>query len=1072
MAAKRRDLSFVFQPVIHEPLSKPEHSVQQNGVNGDVVVNGGSSHEPPVQTKESQVFYGAMREAFQSKVQHPRKAMSLFLKAGKGLVLTGNDEAALECFESLIHLAKEQLNRVFAEKSTLPPLSPDERAEVYRRKSLRRQDSIREETEQEVKDSQGQSTQNSERTTLVNGYSDTAPENVTVISIDSDPLSDSKTSTVVEEQNEVVQVCDATDMFVVQEESTTFYSAETVVERHSVASSESSMSDDTGVGVPVALSETTVQNCSEGSVSCAAELAQDDMQMCVVECVESAGEDFEVATCTLDYDDSVSVCSLGSTEENIVQTHEIVMECGEQIVEEVPMSPQAKALVRRGYVVNELMDTEQSYIQDLGYVVKGYIPEFSSCNLPIELKNKEKEVFSNIEDIYEWHSREFYNDLKYCEDEPEKIGEVFAQSEQQLDELYSEYCRNKPKSDLLVQKYADTFFQGCKEKLGHRLQLADYLIKPVQRITKYQLLLKDILKHTEKAGEDCTELQRALDVALRILKRTNDMVNVGMLQGFEVKPEETGDLVLQDEFEVVDGKAKTKPKERRVFLFEKTIIFSEPMTREGGLPEFRFVHNMKTKGIGQTESVDSDPCKWAVWFRKLGGAEIYLLKASSPETKELWIKAIKECHDKKRPGLLKAWYKYRGRNSESEKDHDDSTDGGLLRIRTQRPHGGSRRTTVKRKSSKGSKTGKRKDRQEGELSAAERLRENIRKFRTEERLLAVDPSSIGDECEGLIQGSSLEESSVPQSPSVEMNAELKVAELSSAERWLKLEIEENQLNKLLHLTRMIAARLFQMRDRERALELYSDVIATILSVEELRKLEGLFAARDLLLSKSVEVYEGYRKEHMNASFDVEDSYNSLANLLNETAGFSSISKGTTWSIVLYSITAAAASREQHWREASQAFYRVSMVYSNMQATANAVDSLLDAHWMCCQAEDYLTALQFLYNGFIRALAAKDLMRCLRLEQQALHLVDKIKSLGARVHQMVSDEEELDARQQVSTHHVEFLVNMSRATRRRDWAWFEIAETELQKFCSGHQADAVLQAVFLKIKKSLPGPSEC
>ena len=30
-------------------------------------------------------------------------------------------------------------------------------------------------------------------------------------------------------------------------------------------------------------------------------------------------------------------------------------------------------------------------------------------------------------------------------------------------------------------------------------------------------------------------LQEGLDVALRILKRTNDMVNVGMLQGFEVK---------------------------------------------------------------------------------------------------------------------------------------------------------------------------------------------------------------------------------------------------------------------------------------------------------------------------------------------------------------------------------------------------------------------------------------------------------------------------------------------------------------------------------------------------------
>ena len=51
----------------------------------------------------------------------------------------------------------------------------------------------------------------------------------------------------------------------------------------------------------------------------------------------------------------------------------------------------------------------------------------------------------------------------------------------------------------------------------------------------------------------------------------------------------------QDEFIVVDGKAKTKGKERRVFLFEKMVIFSEPMTREGGLTEFRYVHNMKVK---------------------------------------------------------------------------------------------------------------------------------------------------------------------------------------------------------------------------------------------------------------------------------------------------------------------------------------------------------------------------------------------------------------------------------------------------------------------------------------------
>ena len=40
------------------------------------------------------------------------------------------------------------------------------------------------------------------------------------------------------------------------------------------------------------------------------------------------------------------------------------------------------------------------------YFLQGYIQEFSSADdLPVELKNKEKEVFSNLEDIYDWHSR-------------------------------------------------------------------------------------------------------------------------------------------------------------------------------------------------------------------------------------------------------------------------------------------------------------------------------------------------------------------------------------------------------------------------------------------------------------------------------------------------------------------------------------------------------------------------------------------------------------------------------------------------------------------------------------------
>lgn len=1059
-----RDLSFAFQPVIHEPLSNPEFL--QNNVNRNVAVNGGITDG----THEQKVLLATMKEAFESKVQHPRRAMSLFLKAGKGLVSMGDEETALECFESLIHLAKEQLNHVCAEKSKLPPLTSEERTELYHKNSPRKHNSIKEEVEQSdpkkpVLMLNGHCEQLLSSKTMENGDPDmkfidchsesskSGPSEVTV-----------ETPSFQEITTHVVQASDESNVVVVQEESVAFYSPESPLEDNSFYSAESSLSLNTST--PLHFGEPVVQKLSfdhESVITCAAELVQEEMQICEpVESAESVTEVCEVDT--VESGDNISVCSIGSMD-SVEQTHEneIVMECVTTVVEEVSMSPVKKALIRRGYVVNELLDTEQSYIQDLGHVVKGFISEFSSCSdLPLELKNKEKEVFSNLEEIYEWHSKEFYIKVKQFEDEPDVIGDVFIQSEQRMEELYSEYCRNKLKSDSLVQRYADFFFKSCKERLGQRLQLSDYLIKPVQRITKYQLLLKDILKQQERAGEDCTQLGEALDVALRILKRTNDMVNVGMLQGFEVNPGETGELILQDEFIVVDGKAKTKGKERRVFLFEKIIIFSEPMTREGGLPAYRYIHNMKTKGIGQTESVDSNPCKWAVWLRKRGGAEIFILQASSPETKETWINAIKECHhSKKRAGLLKSWYKHRGRSSDKE---TNSPDAGRLRIRSPK-HGESRRTTFKRKTSKSTKS----SRKLGEMSPSERLRENIKKYRTEARLLAVDPTSFEDESD---EADGLENSSVLQSPSSEKDAEIKGAEMSSGERWLKLEAEENQLQKLLHVTRMIAARLLQLSDRERALGLYSDVIAGMLSMEELRKLEGVFSQRDVILGRSQEIYEAYRNARTNSGLEVEDSYNSLTNLLNETAGFASVIRGSSWSVVLYSLTAAAACREQHWRDASQAFYRASMVYTNLQATMCAVDSLLDAHWVCCQAEDYFNALQFLYNGFIRALAAKDLIRCLRLEQQALHLVDKINSLGPRVFDLSTEEGELDARQQINSYHVEFLVNMSRATRRRDWAWFEIAETELQKFCSGngHQADAILQTVFLKIKKSLPGTS--
>ena len=220
---------------------------------------------------------------------------------------------------------------------------------------MKRQDSVREEGDanhnemlQEVRDT---------TKTIVNGFGDSVhsvyegSDNITRISVDCDPASNSKQASIGQEQDEksiengameVVQACDESNMFVVEEQSTEFCYVETVVEERSIPSSESFMSDD--VGKSVACTEAVVQD----SVTCVAELAEEDMEICeLVECAETSSEDFQVAT-VVENDDIVSVCSLGSSE-NIVQMHEIVMETGKQLVEEVPMCPMEKALIRRGY---------------------------------------------------------------------------------------------------------------------------------------------------------------------------------------------------------------------------------------------------------------------------------------------------------------------------------------------------------------------------------------------------------------------------------------------------------------------------------------------------------------------------------------------------------------------------------------------------------------------------------------------------------------------------------------------------------------------------------------------------
>ncbi|KAM8862717.1 rho guanine nucleotide exchange factor 25 isoform 3-T3 [Spinachia spinachia] len=329
------------------------------------------------------------------------------------------------------------------------------------------------------------------------------------------------------------------------------------------------------------------------------------------------------------------------------------------------------ALEKSMYVLKELIETEKHYVVDLGLIVEGYMSTMHSKGIPEDMKGKDKIVFGNIHQIFDWHKDYFLGEVEKCIAEPERLAQLFIKHERRL-HMYVVYCQNKPKSEHIVSEYIETYFEELRQQLGHRLQLNDLLIKPVQRIMKYQLLLKDFLKYYTKAGMDIEELEKAVEVMCFVPKRCNDMMNVGRLQGFEGKITAQGKLLQQDTFTVTeqDSGFLSRAKERRIFLFEQLVIFSEPIDRKKGfsLPGYIFKNSIKVSCLGVEPSVDGDDARFVLTARNPDASVVrFLLQASSPEICRAWLYDVVQILESQRNFLnaLQSPIEYQRRESKS-----------------------------------------------------------------------------------------------------------------------------------------------------------------------------------------------------------------------------------------------------------------------------------------------------------------------------------------------------------------------------------------------------------------------
>ncbi|TFJ97982.1 Pleckstrin homology domain-containing family G member 2 [Platysternon megacephalum] len=294
-------------------------------------------------------------------------------------------------------------------------------------------------------------------------------------------------------------------------------------------------------------------------------------------------------------------------------------------------------------VVLEIVETEQAYVRDLRSIVEDYLGcIIDSGHLPLK-PEQVSTLFCNIEDIYEFNS-ELLEELENSSS-AHAIAECFVQRSEEFD-IYTLYCMNYPNSVSVLRECMENqvlagFFRERQATLCHSLPLETYLLKPVQRILKYHLLLQELARHCERSSAGYEAVEEATITMTAVAWYINDMkrkqehaARLQELQGLLVgwmgpELEAFGELVLEGQFRV-----QRVRRERAFFLFSKMLLVAK---RRG--PAFVYKSHIFCCNLALLESL-KDPLSFKISDLTIPKQQ-HVVQARNQEEKRLWIHYLK-----------------------------------------------------------------------------------------------------------------------------------------------------------------------------------------------------------------------------------------------------------------------------------------------------------------------------------------------------------------------------------------------------------------------------------------------
>ncbi|SGZ31513.1 BQ5605_C045g12190 [Microbotryum silenes-dioicae] len=367
----------------------------------------------------------------------------------------------------------------------------------------------------------------------------------------------------------------------------------------------------------------------------------------------------------------------------------------EPVAESDPVKPTSGPSDERTMIVREILDSERKYVQDLE-VLQDYQRQVQANE--VLSQDQVHALFLNLNTLADFQRRVLIGVEANASRPPEeqRFGNLFLQMEEHFS-IYEPYCANLTCAQELAMAE-----NAALSRLAHVLdpisELAPLLIKPVQRICKYPLLIgvrqdldvklssravshlteigiqwsaQSLLKNTPEESPYHGELKAGHAAIMRVTDRVNEMKRreenhkavmdlrkrVEDWKGHDI--DSFGELLLHDVFSVQKNDSE---REYFVYLFERIILCCKeaaPVGRRSGragsvkgktgsrkvpglvLKGRIFVHNV----TGTTATHRTSQNLLEIRWRGDVGEEAFTIKCRSEDVLKHWEKSVAKAVD-------------------------------------------------------------------------------------------------------------------------------------------------------------------------------------------------------------------------------------------------------------------------------------------------------------------------------------------------------------------------------------------------------------------------------------------